>query len=246
MTKTNPGQHLLEAFEPRPLRQCRPRDHDHGKLELARGVDLGASAPTTGISRNQPLNAAREHQLAIAFKREWSARDDDLGLGQRERALRRIDEAQRVDVLRLRHEGREMLASDGEKDARWFIRQSGGGVGFVMRLDPLISGNRRPCRALQRDEWCLGDGAGLHRISAHFGGERVRGVDHMRDPFALNEIRKSFRAAEAADPRRKRMGEWNFGAPGIGVDRIDPSARERIRELVGLARAAQNEGACHA
>src|SRR5262252_7876861 len=59
-----------ERISSRPFRELRPRDHDHGKIERARRVDLGAGAVPTGIARDQPFDAARPYQLDITLKRE--------------------------------------------------------------------------------------------------------------------------------------------------------------------------------
>ena len=45
---TKPRQHLRNVLGPHPLGQIGPRDHHDGKIQLARGVDLGTGAIDDG------------------------------------------------------------------------------------------------------------------------------------------------------------------------------------------------------
>jgi len=240
---TKPCQHLLSAFGARPFRKSGARDYDHGKPKLARGVDLGARAGAAGIARDQELDATRAHQLAVAFDREGAARDDDVGTEQGRRAIGRIDEAQGIGVLRPGGEGRNMLAADGEEDARALFGQSSNGRIDVGNLDPVIAVGTTPWCTLQREQRRACRGAGLDGMPAHLDSERVRRIGHMRDALSLDEVRQSLNVAKAADPRRQRMGKWNLRASGVGIDRVDAFAQERVREPVGVSRSAQDEGA---
>jgi hypothetical protein len=82
-------------------------------------------------------------------------------------------------------------------------------------------------------------------MAAHLGGEGMGRVDHMRDGFAADEVGQTLRAAEAANAGRQRMGQRNFGAAGIGIDRVDLRAKESVGEAVGIACSAENERARH-
>ena len=240
---TKPRQHLLGAFGARPFRKSGAGNHDHGKPKLARRVDLGARAGAAGIARDQELDATRVHQLAVALKRERPSRDDDFGIGQGQRAIGCIDEAQGIGVLRPGGEGRNMLAADGEEYARaWFGQSSNGGID-VGNLDPVVAVGATPWRALQREQRRACRGAGLDGMPAHLDSERVRRIGHMRDALSLDEVRQSLNVAKAADPRRQRMGKWNLRASGVGIDRVDAFAHEHIRKPVGVSRSAQDEGA---
>ena len=240
---TKPRQHLIDAFHPRPLRQCRARDHDHGQRELARRIDLGARAAAARIARDQKFDPARTHQLAVAFEREWPARDDDLRIWQWQRAVGRVDKAQRIGVLWLGAKGREMLSADGEKDARALRGQGGDGRVDIRRLDPLVASRAQPWRAFQRQQGNARFRASFDRVAAHLGSKGMRRVDHMCDALLADEVGKTLHAAEAADPRRQRMRQRNSGPPGIRINRLDLRPRESVGKLVGLARSAQNEGA---
>ena len=240
-----PREHIFDALDPRPLGKFGPCDHDDGQFELARGVDLGASAVATGIAGDQPCDAARLHQFAVVLAREGTAGDDDLGIGQWQRAVGRIDETQRIGVLRLGDEGREVLPPDREKHTRGRVGQGSDGGGDVGNLDPAIIGRARPRRTFEREQRRGRSSAGFDRMAAHLGGEGMGRVDHMRDLFAADEVRQPLSAAKAADSGRQRMGQRNPGAARIGIDRVDLRAHESVSEAVGVACSAQNERARH-
>jgi hypothetical protein len=238
-----PGQHLLDAFDTRPLGQRGAFDHDDGKPELSRRIDLGASAGAAGVAGHQKFDGARAHQFAVALKREGTARDDDLGIGQRQRPIGCVDKAQRIGMLRFHGEGREMLPADGEKDARAFFRQRRSRGVDISDLDPMVGRGANPWRALQRQQRNACCCAGLDRMPAHLGGERMRRVDDMRDALPADEVCKPGHTAEAADPGRQRMAERNLRASGVGINSVDLLADKPVRKPVGVTCSAQNEGA---
>lgn len=237
-----PRQHLLDAFDTCPLGQGRAFDHDDAKAKFARGVDLGTGAGPAGIARHQKFDAARTHQFMVASKRERAAGDDDFGIGQRQRAIGRIDQPQRVGMLRLGGEGREMLSADGEEDARALFGQRRNRGVDIADLDPMVTGCTNPWRALQRQQRYVGCGAGLDRMPAHLGSEGMRRVDDMRDALLADVIRKSRHAAKAADPRRQLVAKRDLRAARIGINGVDLLADASFRKPVGVACSAQNEG----
>jgi hypothetical protein len=240
-----PRQHLFDALDPWPLGQIWPRDHDDGNAKLARGVNLGARAVSAGIAGNQPHDAARLHQRAIALEREGTPRDDQFGVRQGHGAIGRVDKSERVSVLWLCREGHDVLAADCEKDSGALFGQCGDGCSEITHLDPDIAGHLAPRRSLQRKQQCARGGAGFNRMAAHLSRERMRGVDHMRDALTLDVVGKSVGTAKAADSHRQRVSQRNLGATRVGIDRVDARAKKRVREAIGVARSAQNEGADH-
>ena len=238
-----PRYHLIDALRALPIGQFGSRDHDHGEAKLARGIDLGACAGATGIARHDPFDGPQTHQFELTFQRERPTRDDDFGAWQRRGTIRRIDKAQQKGVLRLCRKGRNVLPADREKDARGLIGQGRDRGVDIGDLDPGVAGHAVPGRAFQRDQRNARRCARHHRMSAHLGGKGMRRVDHMRDLLCLEKVGQSVSAAKAADPGRQLMWERNLCPSRIGIDRIDPTSRASVRELVGVARSAQNEGA---
>lgn len=82
-------------------------------------------------------------------------------------------------------------------------------------------------------------------MTAHFGSERMRRVDDMRDAFAADVVGQPAHAAKPADARRQRLIGGRAGAAAIGIDGIDAGARDLRGEQARIGRSAQNEGANH-
>ena len=240
---TEPLHHVSHAFDQPPLGQLRPPDHDHWQLQFARRVDLGASAGAAGVAGDDPCDAPDTHQLQFASEREGAARDDQLGIGERQRTSRRIDEAERVDVLRLGCKWRDMLPADGKENICSRLRQRGHGGIDVIHVDPVITRRFDPRPAFQRKQRRCRCGASSERIAADFGGKGMGRIDHMRKSSLPDHIGKPVRAAEAADARRQRLIDRDLRSAGIGVDRVQPDSRDFSRQPIGFARSAQDEDA---
>ena len=240
-----PRQYFLDAFDLWPIGQGGPRDHDHGQAKLARGVDLGVGAGPAGIARHQKFDASRTHQFAIALKRERSTRDDDFGIWQRQRPIGRTDKAQRIGVLRLSGERRDVLPADGEEHFCRRLGQRSERGGDVGDFDPGVAGRLRPRRALERDQRRSRLRARLDRVAAHLGSEGMRGVDRMRDALTANIVGKPAHAAEAADAGRQRLIGGRAGSAAIGIHGVDARACDFRGEQARIGGSAQNEGARH-
>ena len=239
---TEPLHDLSHAFDPRPVGQRGAREHDHGKVELARGIDLGACAAAAGIARDDPFDAARAHHLELAVTRERPARDEDIS-GEWQRSIGRIDEPQRIGVLRSGAERGDMLAADRKEHAGRILGQCGYRRCDIRDLDPVIALSPIPRCALKRNQRRAGGDAGRHRVAAHLGREGMGRVDHMRDALRADVVGKAISSAEAADARRQRLIGRSPGAASVGIDRIYTRARDRRGEQIGVRRSAQNEGA---
>lgn len=240
---TEPLHDLCHTLDLQPFGQCWPRDHDHGQAKRPGRVDLGACAIAAGIAGDDPCDAARAYHLQFAVESEWSTRDDHVSR-KGQGCPGRVDETQRVGVLRLRRERRDVLAADGEEHVCRRLRQRGDRRIDVSDLDPVVAGCLAPRLAFERNQGRAGFRACGDRISAHLGSERMRRIDHMRDAFAANIIGQPAHAAKTADAGRQRLIGWRAGAAAIGVDGIDTRARDLRREQARIGSSAQNEGAC--
>ena len=243
---TEPLHHFGDAFHPRPVGQFRPFQHDHGKAEFARRIDLGTRAKTTGVAGNDPFDSARAHHVQLALEQEWPARHDDVRIGKRQRFSWRIDKSQGVGVLPLGTEYGDMLPSDREENAGALERQCRHGGSEISYLDPLVAGCFGPWRALERDQPRPGGSAGLDRAAAHVDREGMGSVDDVCNSFPTNVFGKAAGAAETAGARRQRLRCRDARAPAIGVGCVKACACDGIGKQVSIARSAQYEGACHA
>ena len=240
---SEPLHDLRHAFDPRPLGQSRALDHDDGQTKLAGGIDLGARALPARVAGHDPFDLPRAHQLQFTGKCERPSRNDELGISQRQRTVSSIDEAERVGVLRPGHERRDMLPADGEENIRSRLWQRGYGGRDIIHVDPDVVSGPDPRLALQRDQRRCRRPAGGERIAADLGCERMRCIDHMREFFLPNEIGKTVRPTEAADPDRQWLIDRNLCSSGIGIDRVEAPSRGFSRQQIGFARSAQDENA---
>jgi len=243
---TEPLHHLGYAFHPQPVRQFRPLQHDHGKAKFARRIDLGTRATSTGVAGDNPFDSARAHHVQLALEQEWPARHDDVRIGEGQRLDRRIDKSQRVGVLRLGAERRDVLPSDRKENASALERQCRHGGSEIGYLDPIVTNCLDPWRAFKRDQPRARGSAGNNRVAAHLDRKGMGRVDNICNFFPTNVLGETAGAAETTGARRQRLCRRGARAPSIGIDRFKARARDGICKQVGIARSAQNEGACHA
>lgn len=240
---TEPLHHLGDTFDRDPLGQLRPLDHDDGQAQLTRGIDLGARALPAGIARHDPRDAPRMHHLQFTGERERPARDDEIGIRQRQQRFGSINETERVGVLRLGRKRGDMLPANREEHPRGFDWQRRDGGGNVGNLDPVIAGALFPRLAFQRDQRRLHLRAGGQRVTADLRCKGMGRIDHMRELFLPDNIGKSVRTAEATNTHGQRLIGRNLRSAGIGIDRVKPRRRDLRRQPIGFARSAQDESA---
>lgn len=238
-----PLHHFSDTFDRKPLGQSRPLDHDDGQAQLTRGIDLGARALPAGIARHDPSDAPRKQHLAFACERERPARDDEIGIRQRQRTSRSINETEREGMLRPGRKRRDMLPANREEHPGSFGWQRRDGGGNVSNLDPVIAGGLFPWLAFQRDQRRIQLRAGCQRITADLRCKGMGRIDHMRELFLPDNIGKSVRTAEASDTHGQRLIGRNLRSTGIGIDRLKPRRRDLRRQPIGVARSAQDENA---
>ena len=169
---------------------------------------------------------ARTHQIEIAGKGEGAARNDDVGVRQRQRSFGSIDKPQRVGVLRPGAERRKMLAANGEEDAgALFGKRSGGGAtsSTSIQLSPGDRFHGARSSAISAVPVVAQAATALRLISAANGWVASTTCVIRLPPDVVGQ---AARAAEAADARRQRLRQRGLGAAGIGIDRVKP---ERAR-----------------
>lgn len=226
-------------------RQGRTLDHDHRYALPARRVELCARADTAGVLGHDAADPVRDEERTVVLFGEGAAGDDDLGVGQRQRPIGRIDEAQEVMVVRARGEGRERLAADCQKDPSGPVRQGRGGCLSGRDRLPEVARAGFPGLTLEGAERGSGGGGGGDRVAAHPGGEGMGRIDDMADAFVAKIAGESLYAAEAADAGWQRLGSGRLRSAGIGIDRRDTAVRERAGQIGRFGGASQKEDARH-
>ena len=240
---TEPAQDLLCAFHPQSFGQLRPLDHDDRQSQLARGIDLGTRACAAGIAGDDPFDTSRTHQVNFAGERERSTRNDQICIRQRQRTARRIDEAERVGVLRLRRERRDVLPADGQENIRPCLRQRGHGGFDVLSIDPDIVLRFDPWLALERKQRRFRRRTGGKHVAADLGCKGMGRIDHMRKFVPPDDSGHPVSAAETPSARRQGLIDRHLRSTGIGIDRVDPDSRDCSRQQICFARSAQDEDA---
>lgn len=243
---TEPRHHGLHAGGTPPLRHFGPRNHDDRKAETARRIDLGAGACAARVARHHPRHGFRMHELEIAFFGERTAGDDDVGVRQRQRPIRLVDEAQNVAVLGLGREAFQMLPAYGEEHTCRDLGQCLRRRLQIRHSDPAVAIPLAPRRAHQGDERRFSRSASRNRVPAHHTGKGMGGIDDVRDPFVSNGADKSARSAKTARANWQRLIDGHLRSAGIGIDRIEARICQGLGESVRVTRSAQNENARHA
>ncbi len=240
-----PGHDVLDASCDRARWDQRAVDHQDRKAKGAGGGDLGDGTFAASVLGDNDVNLMVTQQRGVARHIERPARHDRLSLGKGQGAGRRIDQPQKVVMLRLDRKGLKVLATDGQKDALWRAGKGCSGGEDVGDMGPAVTLARHPRRALQRDQGRAGCRAGGDGIGAHLRGEGVGGVDHMGDRLIRKVGPQPFNPAKATHAHVDRLAHWRLGPAGVGVDAGKASVGNGLCHQVRLGRAAEEEDACH-
>ncbi len=174
-----------------------------GRPSLRAASSFASRARAACILGDNPARCggSRSSRRSSAFA-ERTARDDSFGVGQRQRHLRRIDQAQQVVMLRLGREGREGLPADGQEDPAGLFRQGGDGGGDIGDMASSRRPRRPPtARAHSAISGIPASRSGRDGVAAHLGGKGMGRVDDMGDPFGpqvVHEARQHHRSRRSA------------------------------------------------
>ena len=102
----------------------RPRDHNHGQLQLPCGLQLGRSPLATRVFGYDMGDGMGPQQGKITGNREWPAIQNHFGIGQRQGGFGGINKAQKVEMLGLACEGGKGLLANGQENT---LRRIGQG-----------------------------------------------------------------------------------------------------------------------
>lgn len=185
---------------PRARRQRGALDHDHGDVQVPGGLEFRGGHRAAAVLGDQEADAVVPHQPRFALERVGAAARDQ-GHARRHRAVGRVDRADEEAVRAVGGEHGQVAAARGEEhalappvaDSRGRLRDVGdrapGRVGV-------------PLRAAQHQARDPGQFRGPGGVGGDAAGERVRGVDEVRDALLADERREALGAAESADANR--------------------------------------------
>lgn len=240
-----PFQNLGHLMHLAPGWQDGAVDHQDRQPQFPRRRKLGRGPIAACVLADDDIHTVVLHHLPVAFDREGATRDDHRCVRQRQSADRRIDEAQDVMVLGLGGEFGQMHPAKRKENASGTPRKRLNGSGNVGNTLPVIAGNRLPGRAGQRDQ----RNAGLPRsgdcVGAHLCGERVRGINKMRDVVHAKIFDQPLHAAESPRSHRNRLRARTVHPAGITEDRSLSPLGQQLGECRGFGRAAEDQDVAH-
>lgn len=238
---SNPVQNLFDGAGFAPLRRVGPIDHEYRQAEFPGGIDLGAGAFTAGIPGYQKIDPVRFQKVTLRRSCERPSINDDVVMWQPGALLRDVDESQEIMVLRRDLEDRDCRSPDGKENALGRAANRPGGSDRVRHSCPAISGRGRPRRSRKRDQGHAGGCAGRDRVPAYLGGERVGGVDQVRDGMVLEIVDQACLAAKSADSCRQWLRDGFRHATGVGKRGAQPQGGDMRRKRARLGGAAQDQ-----
>ena len=242
---TDPVHDLFHARRRLALRHARSVNHNDLQTKHASGFKFGRCSSASGVFGNDMCDAATAQQCEITLSCEWSAREHDLSLRKRQWCRWRVNKAQQIEMVRLRGEGTEALLADGKKNpCRGIWQRCNSGVD-IAHMVPIVICQGKPVRALIGDKRRGRPGTRLNGVSANLGGTRMRRVDHMRDPLALQISDEPVDAAKATHPRWYRLRNRHGGATGIGEGPFHTRLCKSERDMTGFRSTAQKQDAHH-
>ncbi len=243
---SNPAQHLLDSADFVSLRRIGPIDHDYRQAKPTGGVDLGAGAFAASVSGNHKVNPAGFEKVTLCRFGKWPTINDDVVMRQGGAVLRGIDESQEIVMLRRGSEDRDFGSPDGKENSLGRVAKRPGGSGHVRHSGPAIAGAGRPRRSCKRDQGHASGCTRRDRVPAYLRGERVGGVDQVRDGVIL-EIRGQARfAAKSAGAGRQGLYDGIRHATGVGERGTQPHGGDVRRKGARLGGAAQDQEIwCH-
>lgn len=242
---TPPAQHAGDIVDLGPRGKDGTVDHDHWQSQCPRRDQLGLGARAPGILAHHEVDRLLAHQRQVTLNGEGPTIDHDMVIGQADRTIGPIDEAQQIAMLRLRGERLDMHPPQRQHDSAWWPRQRGDRRVDIADTVPSVAVQRNPGRPRKGNMLDArlsrrGDG-----VAAHLRRERMRRVDQMRDARFTKIGRKTIDAAEPADPHGHGLWLGVRDATGIAEHRRQAAVRQRGGECAGFGRTAENEDGRH-
>ena len=242
--RRDPGYDRVQVVQSFGFRGDRPAHDDDLDSKRTSGFDLGVGRTPAAVLGHQRFDSLALHQGKFVGKRERTARQNELAVGEGVDLRRPVDRPHDVAMLRRSRESGELQPALREENRSRLSPKRVDSVVHGRNLDPAVTGLARPGQAGEHDDWRIGRAAGGQRIGRHARSERMGRVDDGADALGLKIGGQAVGAAEAADalrngrPRGMSRGAGKRQDCGdIGL--IGDPPRERAR----LRRAAENEQA---
>lgn len=206
--------HAIHAMRLVPRRHRRAVDHNDRQTEFPGGEYLGHGPRSTGVFRDDQVGPMIAQKLRVILHREGTAIQKHRNMWQSYIFGRRIDEANKVFVLRDGGELGEMHPPNGQKHAPcWPVKRSNRSRN-IRDCEPVVLDGHLPRRTRKCDERNVLRRAGGDRVSAHLARKGMRGINDMRDAMCGNVGGKPVHTSEAANPQWQSLRLRPLNAPG--------------------------------
>lgn len=238
---SNPVQNLFNGADFVSLRRVGPVDHEYRQAEPSGGIDLGTGAFAAGIPGNEEIDPVRFQKVTLSRFCKWPSINDDVMVWQCGALLRGVDKSQEIVMLRFGLEDRDFRSPNGKEYPLGRTAKRPGGLRHVRHSGPAVTWAGSPRRSCKRDQGHACGRASRDRIPAHLGGERVGGVDQVRNGMVLEIIDQARCAAKSPGSSRQRLCDGVHHATGVGERGTHPHGGDMRREGARLGGAAQDQ-----
>ena len=238
---SNPVQNLLNGADFVSLRRVGPIDHDCRQVEFPGGIDLGAGAFAAGIPGYQKIDPVRFQKITLSRFCKWPSINDDVMVWQRRALLRGVDESQEIVMLRFGLEHRDFRSPNGKENPLGRTAKRPGGAGHVRHSGPSVTWAGRPRWSCKRDHGHARSCTGRDRVPAYLEGERVGGVDQVRNGMVLEIVDQARCATKSPGSSRQWLRDGMRHATGVGERSAQPHASDVCRKNARLGGAAQDQ-----
>ena len=243
---TQPCQHLIDAVGCWARGNCGPCDHHNGQAQRARGRNLGRSAMTASVLGHKFGDAMRFHQRNIALYVKGAARNDGMGVGQRQWRRGRIDQSQQIGMLRLGCKSGQMHAPQRQKHPFRWPAQRGDCAGHIGHIMPAVVWFSAPCGPFKRQQRHVGRGGGQHGMPTHLCRKGVGCIDQMGDRVFAQILRQTVWSSESANTDWQWLRARCLRAPGVRQAGPHAPLCQRLGQRAGFGGAAKNKKVgCH-
>lgn len=238
---TQPVQNLYGSGNLRAIWNGRSVNHNDRVSKRPRGGDFGVSTSTACVFGHDDVNAMSLHQGLIVGLRERPPRHQNMRVRQRQGVFGRVHQTQKVEVLWVRREFRQMHTPHGQHHALSRLVKGSHGTRDIAHMGPGVAVLRNPRGPSQSQQRHVSARAGLNRIAAHLGCERMRGVDHVGDGMVEQIGAQTVYAAKPADPLGQRLAHGSFHPTREGNGAVDTRVRHGSSQGRRLKRAAKDQ-----
>lgn len=234
-----------DAVPDLPAGQGGSVDQNDGNPQVSCGGQFRFRAGTARVLRDKVGDGIVPQQGAVSSNIKGASGNHGADVLQWQVQFRRINQAQKVVMLRFSGKGRNGLLTDCKKNAASGIRQGLDRMRHSRNQRPTVACFGLPRFSFKRQQGDVRLGAGRNCISAHLIGKRVSRVDDMRDSLFSQVFDQTLYTTEPAYARWQRLNGPRSCAPSIGKYGPELPLRNRCGKVRCFCSAAENQEVRH-